>query len=144
MLQIVQYEYNRTLDAALNKLTMAFDSQRQRHSVCISPRKEVSIYIYSFFWTNVRFRLWRRPHFWGLSWTGSYPLFPHLKYVTKKALKALNMLKVIGNTEWGAIRSNLDYGCIVYGSYLQILDPIHNQGLRLCLGAFRTSPVESL
>ena len=29
-------------------------------------------------------------------------------------------------------------------SYLQVLDPIHNQGLRLCLGAFRTSPVESL
>ena len=29
-------------------------------------------------------------------------------------------------------------------SYLQMLDPIHNQGLKLCLGAFRTSPVESL
>ena len=29
-------------------------------------------------------------------------------------------------------------------SYLQMLDPIHNQGFRLCLGAFRTSPVESL
>ena len=29
-------------------------------------------------------------------------------------------------------------------SYLQMLDPIYNQGLRLCLGAFRTSPVESL
>ena len=43
--------------------------------------------------------------------------------------------------------SKLDYGCIVYGSarksYLQMLDPIHNQGLRLCLGEFRTSPVES-
>ena len=25
-----------------------------------------------------------------------------------------------------------------------MLDPIHNQGLRLCLGAFRSSPVESL
>ena len=24
-----------------------------------------------------------------------------------------------------------------------MLDPVHNQGLRLCLGAFRTSPVES-
>ena len=24
-------------------------------------------------------------------------------------------------------------------SYLQMLDPVHNQGLRLCLGAFRTS-----
>ena len=35
---------------------------------------------------------------------------------------------------------NLDYGCIIYGStrksYLQMLDPIHNQGLRLALGAF--------
>ena len=29
-------------------------------------------------------------------------------------------------------------------SYLQMLHPIHKQGLRLCLGAFRTSPVESL
>ena len=39
------------------------------------------------------------------------------------------------------VRSKLDYGCIVYGSasksYLQMLDPVHNQGLRLCLGAFR-------
>ena len=29
-------------------------------------------------------------------------------------------------------------------SYLQMLDPIHNQGLRLCLGAFRTFLVVSL
>ena len=29
-------------------------------------------------------------------------------------------------------------------SYLQMLYPIHNQGLRLCLGAFRTTPVENL
>ena len=75
-------------------------------------------------------------------------------------MKALNILKVIGNTEWGAdrkvilrlyislVRSKLDYGCIVYESarksYLYMLDPIHNLGLRLYLGAFRTSPVESL
>ena len=41
-----------------------------------------------------------------------------------------------------------DYGCIIYGSarksYLQMLDPIHNQELRLALGAFRTSPGASL
>ena len=28
--------------------------------------------------------------------------------------------------------------------YLQMLDPVYNQGLMLCLGTFRTSPVESL
>ena len=46
------------------------------------------------------------------------------------------------------IRSKLDYGSIGYGSarksYLQMLDTVHNQGLRLALGAFRTSPVSSL
>ncbi|GFQ65323.1 putative RNA-directed DNA polymerase from transposon X-element [Trichonephila clavata] len=74
--------------------------------------------------------------------------------------KALNILKVLANTRWGAdrisllrlyralIRSKLNYGSVVYSSacksLLKILDPVHHQGLRLCLGAFRTSPVESL
>ena len=46
------------------------------------------------------------------------------------------------------IRWKLDYGSIVYGSarksYLQMLDPIQTLSLRLCVGAFRTFPVESL
>ena len=46
------------------------------------------------------------------------------------------------------VRSKLDYGCVVYSSaresYLRKLLPIHNQGLRICLGAFRTSPMHSL
>ena len=46
------------------------------------------------------------------------------------------------------IRSKLDYGCIVYGAasnnILKKLDPIHHQGLRIALGAFRTSSVTSL
>ena len=85
---------------------------------------------------------------------------PHLKYLKKKCQKALNLLKVLAHTDWGSdrklllqlykslIRSRLDYGSIVYGSarksYLQMLDPVQNQALRLCLGAFRTSPAKSL
>ena len=46
------------------------------------------------------------------------------------------------------VRSKLDYGSIVYGSaresYLKTLDTIHHQGIRLALGAFRTSPADSL
>ena len=65
-----------------------------------------------------------------------------------------------GSKDWGGdtqtlsklyrclIRSKLDYGSIIYGaarkSYICMLDPVQNQALRLCLGAFRTSPVESL
>ena len=75
-------------------------------------------------------------------------------------MKALDVLKVLSNTNWGGdrsvlltlyrslVRSKLDYGSIVYVSarklYLKSLDTIHHQGLRLALGVFRTSPVESL
>jgi len=75
-------------------------------------------------------------------------------------LKTLDILKFVSSTEWGADstvllnlhrllnRSKLDYGYIAYGSarksYLNLLDTVHHQGLRLSFGAFRTSPVESL
>jgi ribonuclease HI len=75
-------------------------------------------------------------------------------------MKSLNILKVVGKTKWGAdqttllklyrtiIRSKLDYGAIVYGSardsYINTLEPVANQALRLCLGVFRTSPITSI
>ncbi|GFO05450.1 RNA-directed DNA polymerase from mobile element jockey [Plakobranchus ocellatus] len=84
----------------------------------------------------------------------------HVKYLKKKCLKALNLLRVVGLTDWAADRaillklyrtlvwSKLDYGSVVYGSakkhVLRALDPIHHQGLRIALGAFRTSPIKSL
>ena len=84
----------------------------------------------------------------------------HVKYLKTNCLKVLVILKVVGHTDWGAdqktllclyralVRSKLDYGCIVYGAasnnILKKLDPIHHQGLRIALGAFRTSPVTSL
>ena len=46
------------------------------------------------------------------------------------------------------VRSRLEYGCAVFSSarksYLKNLEPIQNQTLRICLGAFRTSPMQSL
>ena len=62
--------------------------------------------------------------------------------------------------DWGANRkvllklyrslvcSKFDYGCVTYGSarqsYLRKLDSIHNHRLRLALGAFRISSLNSL
>ena len=98
--------------------------------------------------------------FLGVIFDRKLSFIPHIKYLKAKCLKALNLLKVLSHTNWGAdrtvllqlyrslIRSKLDYGSIVYGSarksYLMMLDTVHHQGLRLALGAFRTSPVESL
>ncbi|GFT49024.1 putative RNA-directed DNA polymerase from transposon X-element [Trichonephila clavipes] len=98
--------------------------------------------------------------FLGLIFDQSLRFYRHLKDLKIRSAKALNILKVLANTRWGAdrptllrlyralIRSKLDYGSVVYSSggksILKILDPVHHQALRLCLGAFRTSPVESL
>ena len=67
---------------------------------------------------------------------------------------------MVAHTEWGAdwrtlfklyrwlIHSQFDYAIFVNrsvrSSYLKELNPIHNEGLRLVLGAFKTSPVDSL
>ena len=98
--------------------------------------------------------------FLGVTFDQKLSFIPHIKILKTNCLKALNILKIISSSDWGAdkntmlhlyrslIRSKLDYGSIVYGSarqsYLRALDPVAHQGLRIALGAFRTSPVESL
>ena len=102
----------------------------------------------------------KETRFLGVIFDQKLSFIPHLKALKTKCLKALDIIKVVSNQEWGAdksvllklyrslVRSKLDYGCIVYGSarssYLKVLNTIHHQGLHLALGAFRTSPVESL
>ena len=98
--------------------------------------------------------------FLGLIFDRKLNFIPHIKYVKDRCMKAMNLLKVVAHTDWGAdaatllklyrshVRSKLDYGSIVYGSargsYLQPLDRVQNAALRICLGAFRTSPIPSL
>ena len=90
----------------------------------------------------------------GLTWG------PHIKMLKENVKKSLNILKVVSSFDWGADRksllrlynslckSKIDYACQIYSSAsksnLKELDVVHNLGLRICTGAFRTSPVESI
>ena len=81
----------------------------------------------------------------------------HIKKVTDKCKKILNVMRCITGAKWGAdmsslrtlyvglIRSVLDYGCVAYGSaaktHLGKLDVIQAQALRICSGAVKTSPI---
>ena len=83
--------------------------------------------------------------FLGIIFDRKLSFLPHLHYLKNKCAKALNLLRVVAHTSWGAdqqtlshlyrslFRSKLDYGCVVYGSargsYLQMLDPIQNPAL---------------
>ena len=98
--------------------------------------------------------------FLGVIFDRKLSFIPYMNYLKAKCQKALQLLRFVAHTDWGAdkstllklyrslVRSKLDYGCFIYGSartsYLRCLDSIHHLGLRLALGSLRTSPVESL
>ena len=98
--------------------------------------------------------------FLGLVFDQKLTWIPHIKSLKARGIKALNVLKIITknstktncktllNIYRAIVRSKLDYACQIYGtaspSALKMLNTVHHQALRLCTGAFRTSPVESL
>ena len=98
--------------------------------------------------------------FLGVIFDNKLSFIPHIKYLKARCLKALNLLKVVSRFDWGAdsivllrlyralVRSKLDYGSILYGSArkscIGMLAGFPDGVQCLSLGAFRTSPVESI
>lgn len=96
----------------------------------------------------------------GLTFDSKLTWRPHLKKLKTECQSRLKTIKIFGNSTLGSdikslistykalLLSIIDYGDIIYNSAknkdLNTLDPIHNQGIRLAIGAFRTSPVDSI
>lgn len=96
----------------------------------------------------------------GLTFDHRLTWIPHLKKLKDECNRSLNIIKALSSKDWGAeagiirntyislIRPKIDYGSIIYNStttkILNMLNPINNTAARLSIGAFRTSPVESL
>lgn len=84
----------------------------------------------------------------------------HLQNLRDRCFKSLNCLKCVSRTSYGAdrktllilyralIRSKMDYACFVYDSanepVKRCLNTIHHSAIRICTGAFRTTPISSL
>ena len=84
----------------------------------------------------------------------------HITDLETKAKKSLNIVRCMSNINWGSDRgvllkmsmslvlSKIDHGSFIYGcarrSRLRKLDSIHCTGLRISIGAFRTSPLHSV
>lgn len=98
--------------------------------------------------------------FLGLLFDRKLTWAPHIVDLRQRALKSMNILKSVSHHHWGAdrktlltlyhslIRSKLDYGSSAYGSasssLLESLEVVHRQALRICTGAFKSSPKDSL
>ena len=101
-----------------------------------------------------------KQRFLGLIFGKRLTFKPHIQDLKIRCGKALDIIKCLSSTRWGSncnillylyrtlVWSKLDYGCIVHRSapksYLNLLNPVHHQGIRLATGAFRSSPMESL
>lgn len=84
----------------------------------------------------------------------------HINYIKNKSSLKLNVLKTLSHTRYGSdqelllkvlnstVLSLLDYAAVIYNSCsdheLKKLDSVLNTGLRLSLGAFKSSPTQSL
>lgn len=84
----------------------------------------------------------------------------HLSTLKVRCMKAMDILKVLSHSSWGADRTQLlrlykalilpklTYGCEVYTSAsdykLKTLNSVHNAGIRIATGAFKSSPIESM
>ena len=113
---------------------------------------------YTFCFQQIRFV--NEKKFLGLIWDTKLNFNAHIRYLKQKCQNSLNIIKILSHTDWGSgkkillrlyralVRSKIDYGCIIYRNAsekaLKCLDVIHNLGIRLSLGAFKSSPVESL
>lgn len=84
----------------------------------------------------------------------------HIKKLKSTCKIRMNIIKTLSHHTWGAktkslitiykslILSQIQYGAQIYitakENLLKTLDPIHNEGIRLSIGAFRTSPIDSI
>ncbi|KAL4113851.1 hypothetical protein QTP88_017412 [Uroleucon formosanum] len=96
----------------------------------------------------------------GLKFDTKMNWIQHLKYLKTDINQKLNIIKMLSHTQWGGdehtlirihrqlIRVKLDYGAILYQStshpHLKIIDSALNSSIRLCIGAFKSSPIESI
>lgn len=120
-----------------------------------TPEREIKLKLNNTFIVNKN-----RTKFLGLIFDNKLSWKPHIENIKLRCTKALNLLKMLHGKSWGSdrsmllrlygtnVRSIMDYGSIAYvsasESTLRKLNVIQNNALRICSGAFCTSPVISL
>lgn len=96
----------------------------------------------------------------GLTFDNKLSWKKHIETLKDNCTKRLSIIKSLSSSSWGAdhttllntykaiIKPKLDYGAVIYNSakpaFLKKLDPIHHKALRMSIGAFHTSPINSI
>lgn len=98
--------------------------------------------------------------FLGVTFDSKLKWTYHVKEIKAKATRNLNIIKMLAHSKYGSDRKTLlkihttmvlpvlDYGNLVYSTanknLINTINAVHNAGVRLATGAFRTSPIDSV
>lgn len=131
--------------------TKSIQFYKGRESQCVSPKFYIDGQLISVV-SNVKYL--------GVTFDQKLSWKPHIEALRTDCKRRLNILRCLAHISWGADRDTLlmlyktliqpriDFGSIVYSSarttVIRRLDPIIHEGIRLCTGAFKTSPRMSL
>ncbi|KAI5756257.1 hypothetical protein M8J77_023456 [Diaphorina citri] len=159
-LSVIQHLLQRTLDniskwSKTNGLKFSFEKTQ---GIVFSKRAIADVPVLYFGNNQVVFHTELK---WlGLNLDSKWNFRKHVQITKNKCLKAMNVLKVINNKNWGVgrsclmklfnafIRPIMEYGSVIYGSAkpndLKPLNTVYHSCIRIITGAFRTSPVPSL
>ncbi|KAL0820413.1 hypothetical protein ABMA28_006290 [Loxostege sticticalis] len=121
----------------------------------IGPDKNIKIK-----YNNLEIPLTKAHKFLGVVVDDKLKFDQHIAYISKNALKAINALRCLTGVFWGAdpkilatlykslVRSHFDYSCLAYinacQTQLKKLDVIQNIGLRIIVGAMKSTPINAL
>lgn len=160
-LKTLQKKMQETLDKLevwTHKTGFTFSLTKTKAMIFTRKRKNITTPVLNFLGSRLEFV---EDHvFLGMTLDSKLSWNKHLNSIKAKASNKIKVLKFLAHPKFGTDRrlmlrlhnvlvlSILDYGSQIYSSakdnQLKILDSIHNAGIRLCTGAFRTSPTESL
>lgn len=156
-------EVELTANITINRIKEYFESLKiainpdKTAVIVFNPRKEEKIKINI---DNVEIKQVDQHKYLGYIVDQKLNHIPHIDYITNKAKKRLNVLKIICKRKGGAhpqtalrinqaiIRSQIDYGITVYGGVaktnLNKLNSTFNAGLRTSLRLVKSTPINVL
>ena len=110
--------------------------------------------------SNIRIRKSETVKYPGLVFDSKLDWKAHIQQLKSKCIKALNLMRSVSSTEWGAdqkalmmiyrslIRFKIEYGCIAYtfasSRELVSLESVSTKAKRISSGCFKTTPLSSL
>ncbi|KAL4119620.1 hypothetical protein QTP88_012418 [Uroleucon formosanum] len=143
-----------TLQEWANKSGFIFSPQKSK-GIQFNHNLDTILYL-----KNTQIPFYKSLRILGLFFDNKLNWITHLKQLKVACKAKLNVIKTLANHTWGAekksllniyktlILSQINYGSPIYNTakprHLKTLDPIHHEGIRLSIGAFRTSPTENL